>query len=326
MKKVDVFEICMKLTGRLTQIPDSQKIFGSMIYHYAERNSDEQAAALVRKIRKGQLYCAISNMLPQGYMPMTQVDLTVVDTSSPDKIDLKTLHEEQKKRAYIQEKDLKEVMEYPKKIAELYPSVKVKELQQIHAVLDSHQYNLPGLDPNLYSVPEVQVVEVRKDDKDEKECNLCQFVFYMAIENGPEENELYKMLQEAKEEEGRFFLGPRTSQGMNTYVVERIEKKKEEKCMGKRYLNMGMLLPDRIDYDRSTLRLFTSERRPYNMSAGWEKSDDRMVISFIEAGSIIYPKIDIFHTGRSVASPFDARAIVFGNAFLYPLFNNEMEG
>ena len=45
MKKVDVFEICMKLTGRLTQIPDSQKIFGSMIYHYAERNSDEQAAA-----------------------------------------------------------------------------------------------------------------------------------------------------------------------------------------------------------------------------------------------------------------------------------------
>ena len=96
--------------------------------------------------------------------------------------------------------------------------------------------------------------------------------------------------------------------------------------MGKRYLNMGMLLPDRIDYDRSTLRLFTSERRPYNMSAGWEKSDDRMVISFIEAGSIIYPKIDIFHTGRSVASPFDARVIVFGNAFLYPLFNNEMEG
>ena len=61
MKKVDVFEICMKLTGRLTQIPDSQKIFGSMIYHYAERNSDEQAAALVRKIREGQLYCAISN-------------------------------------------------------------------------------------------------------------------------------------------------------------------------------------------------------------------------------------------------------------------------
>ena len=173
MKKVDVFEICMKLTGRLTQIPDSQKIFGSMIYHYAERNSDEQAAALVRKIRKGQLYCAISNMLPQGYMPMPQVDLTVVDTSSPDNIDLKTLHEEQKKRAYIQEKDLKEVMEYPKKIAELYPYVKVKELQQIHAVLDSHQYNLPGLDPNLYSVPEVQVVEVRKDDKDEKECNLC---------------------------------------------------------------------------------------------------------------------------------------------------------
>ena len=59
---------------------------------------------------------------------------------------------------------------------------------------------------------------------------------------------------------------------------------------------------------------------------GWEKSDDRMVISFIEAGSIIFPEIDIFHTGRSVASPFDARAIVFGNAFLYPLFNNEMEG
>ena len=129
-KEVETLGVrCLPVGCDVTDVAQVQNAVQAVPVSYTHL-SDEQAAALARKVREGRLYCAISNMLPQGYIPMPQVDLTGGDTSSPDKIDLKTLHEEQKKRAYIQEKDLKEVMEYPKTVS--YTHLDVYKRQNKH--------------------------------------------------------------------------------------------------------------------------------------------------------------------------------------------------
>ena len=80
-----------------------------------------------------------------------------------------------------------------------------------------------------------------------------------------------------------------------------------------------MLLPEKIDFRKSTLKLFTSERRPFTMPGGWKK-DSKYFISFIDSGSIIVLKDKIEQAGKCVRSPFNPkRDIIFGNAFLYPV-------
>ena len=87
----------------------------------------------------------------------------------------------------------------------------------------------------------------------------------------------------------------------------------------KRYLNLGMLLPDKIDYGESSLHLFTSERRPYNKKEGWDNSYKRKFISFIQAGSVICVRKTIREVGRSICNSEDEKTIIFGNSFLYPM-------
>ena len=80
-----------------------------------------------------------------------------------------------------------------------------------------------------------------------------------------------------------------------------------------------MLVPEKIDFRKSTLRLFTSERRPFTMPGGWKK-DSKYFISFIDSGSIIAFYDIIEQAGKCVRSPFNQeRDIIFGNAFLYPV-------
>lgn len=50
------YKINMKLSGRMTQLPDSQKIFGALIYFYAEKTSEKQAEEFVSGVKEGRIF------------------------------------------------------------------------------------------------------------------------------------------------------------------------------------------------------------------------------------------------------------------------------
>lgn len=310
----------MSLTGRLTQLPDSQKIFGALIYMYAEQYSSEKATALVRKIKEGQLYLTLSNMLPLDYLPVPQTFL--LDQLAAAKKSSKQAYKAIKERTYAKKEQLEELICNPGNAGTVYPYVSLKSSQQIHAAIDSLRYNIPGLDPNLYSVPEVTLIETSKgDNKDHNKGIVTEFCFYLSVEESTECSELHEALECAKQEARRFVLGARASQGLNTFVIHSISELPVTEEKTNTYLNLGMLLPKDIDLNQSYLKLFTSERRPYQSSTGWDKGElNGKFISFIEAGSIVYLTNGREQAGRSIESPFNSpRDIVFGNAYVVPI-------
>ena len=107
---------------------------------------------------------------------------------------------------------------------------------------------------------------------------------------------------------------------MNTFVIKDITAvSRISESNAVRYLNLGMLLPDKIDFNKSYLKIFTSERRPFHMPGGWEKDVCGQVVSFIQQGSIIYPLGDPGSACKCIQSVFDENAILFGNAFMLPM-------
>ena len=42
MENIVVYKVDLERKGRITQLPDSQKIFGTLIYQYLNRNSNEK--------------------------------------------------------------------------------------------------------------------------------------------------------------------------------------------------------------------------------------------------------------------------------------------
>lgn len=319
MGKIKTYEVKMSLTGRLTQLPDSQKIFGALIYMYAEQYCSDKATALVRKIKGEELYLTLSNMLPLDYLPVPQTLL--LDQLAAAQESSKQAYKAIKERAYAKKEQIDELICNPANAGSVYPYVSLKSSQQIHAAIDSIRYNIPGLDPNLYSVPEVTVVETDKgDNEDHNKGIITKFCFYLSVEESTECSELYEALECAKQQERRFVLGARASQGLNTFVIHNISELPVTEEKTSTYLNLGMLLPRDIDLNQSYLKLFTSERRPYQSPEGWDKGKlNGNFISFIEAGSIVYLTNGREQAGCSIESPFNPRDIVFGNAYVVPI-------
>lgn len=322
---VKTYKIKMSLTGRATQLPDSQKIFGALIYKYSEKYSSERASRLVSSILKEEIYLAVSNLLPEGYLPCPRqflLDKLASEEHSGNKrkskFPSKIIYKEINKRKFILQEDLYKMVTDPENAVYSYPFVYIESSQQIHAALDAGRYNLPGLPPNVYSVPEINVTEAGADQCERM--SIKEFVFYLAIDDGAEHDELLAMLDSARMHNQLFFLGARASQGLNTYIVHEIELQpnwyEDETNV---FLNLGMLLPNQIDFKNSSLQLYTSERRPYQMTAGWDKGKNGKFISYIEAGSTIRANKGWKDVGRSIQSPFENRDIVFGNSFMLPL-------
>lgn len=325
---VQTYKIKMSLLGRATQLPDSQKLLGALIHKYAEQYSSEQASKLVADVLTAELYLSVSNMLPEGYLPCPRQFL--LDKQSAEEnseqiykknINSKDIYKAIKKRQFIVQEDLYKLLSNPENAIDSSPYVFIESAQQIHASIDAGRYNMPGLPPNVYSVPDITVIEAGNDKSERMHIN--EFCFYVAIDEGEEQEKLLAVLESAHKHKELFFLGARVSQGLNTYTISEIKSEPtwfaEETST---FLNLGMLLPHQIDYKHSTLQLFTSERRPYYMAEGWSKNINGKFISYVEAGSIIRADNGWRNTGKSIKSPFQARDIVFGNAFLLPLNRN----
>ncbi|MBD8499549.1 hypothetical protein [Paenibacillus arenosi] len=325
MTAIKTYKIEMLLQGRLTQLPDSQKIFGALIYMYADYYSSQKAALLVSKIREEEMYVSLSNMMPLDYLPVPQSYLLDQAARLPkqnnagDLLRAKQIYQAIKKRVYVKKEQLEDFIANPEHATNVFPYVHIRSGQQIHASIDSVRLNIPGLDPNLYSVPEVTVLV--KESETGKDKHVTAFSFYLCLDDSLESAELLDALHHAHSENRRFFLGARASQGLNQYMITAIRADEWAVKDGLRtFLNMGMLLPKNINYEQSFIQLYTSERRPYEAFGKWDNNEfQREFISFIEAGSIVSVKNSWQQAGRSISSPFRDRDVVFGHACLFPL-------
>ena len=311
------FKVELAATGPLTQIPDSQKLFGALVYLFAEHHGEEQTTTLTKAVLDKRVHLALSDVMPSGYLPTPQ-DWLIKQLSQKTGIDLKKMHKEVKRRSYIKPQQLREFQQKGAN-EQCFPFVQLQIGQQPRASLESVQYQMPELEPKLYSVPTVYVTETIRHEGKETNRPVKQFCFYLETSNSDLSQALLQMIEKMIRERRSVILGKRASQGLNTFLFTKAEQFEINHPADGQYLNIGMLLPDRINLKNSILRLFTSERRPYEMVGGWNARTDRWFISFIAPGSVIYAPEGPKAAGRCVVSPFRKnRDIVFGNAFLYP--------
>lgn len=313
--------------GYLTQLPDSQKLFGILVSMYAEKlNTDnvDWASLFVHKLLNKEIYMTLSNIIPQDYLPMPQdyfQDKIEAAFSKQENLeDKKQIHKNLKKRRYILQNSFKDVV---REKGEVYPYMKVQNGQQAHTSLISNQYNIAGLENVLYSVPIINVLKISSKEDEENIKNqtaIKDFIFYIQLDGSEECQNMYSLLESATLDKIIQGMGKKSSQGLNTYQFEDIKQIEINYDNEEMFINMGMLLPDKIDFANSCLKLFISERRPYNPVGGWTKDCEGRFISFIAEGSIITVDKKIENTGKVLESPFNPqRDIVFGKAFLYPL-------
>lgn len=310
------YKVRLRSTGAITQLPDSQKIFGALITKLAERNIDK-VSKMVKSLREGEFHFALSNVMPSDYFPMPHdYIVNILAANVADGENLKKLRSNIKKRVYVTKEGLEEALNSPKDCEKIYPYIKQSDVQQLRSSIDSVFYDIQGLETKLYTVPAIKLVKVLDANKSVPVTDFC---FYLQGDDTELMASVRKLLDDLKNEEESLKLGMRASQGLNKYKVVKIKYEKMPKDE-ESFLNLGMLLPNEIDYCRSTLKLFTSERRPYGTQAIWN-NDSKYFISFINVGSIIaLPDGDVKKAGKSILSPNNEnRDVIFGNAFLYPI-------
>lgn len=313
MTEVKTYLISLKSLGRITQLPDSQRLFGALVRGYSNYFSTDATTDFVKKVFDKTLNFTLSNLLPKDYLPVPHAFLS-------DQVTEKQAYKELKKRIFLKKEQLAELLQNPTMKTKLFPYVTFENGQQIHVSIDSLRYDAPWLKPNLYSVPETTVIEREAADSVQQ---MTEFQFYLTITVSLEEDNLLTTLQNNQENEEYLVLGPRSTQGLNLYGITAIKEIKPLP-QAKRYLNLGMLLPNTFDFQHSYFKLHTSERRRFESNGERNKRTIKRYLSYIEAGSVIQlapEQTDIFTIGQSIRSPFDPKGheITFGQAFQYPL-------
>ncbi|MEA4845905.1 MAG: hypothetical protein VB106_01600 [Clostridiaceae bacterium] len=320
------YKVKLVSMGALTQLPDSQKLFGALVYMFSEEYGSEKASMLTKALLDKKIYLALSNVMPFDYFPTPKdylIDFISESASKEDKLKEKSVAI--KKRSYIKSEELERVLDKPEDCYSVFPYVELQNQQQLRASIESIRYDIPELDSKLYSVPTIALSEISldKESKEQKK-SMNKFHFYLQVDDSNIGADLLDMLKEAAGLKQTVILGKRASQGLNTFEFSDIIEQDFRYTPTSLFLNMGMLLPNEIDFVSSKLKLFTSERRPFEVTGGWDKDFTKHYISFIAEGSIISAPSGFVAAGKSIKSCFNEnRDIVFGNAFLYPILSRE---
>lgn len=337
-------KIIVEMINDITLLPDSQKIFGSLVYLYAKHYGDKKASEFVKKVQEGQIKFMLSSLLPDGYVPTPKVYIIQKITefiSGKDVKEWKDVNTNLKAEKELYQiikgidyipletmiklfnefPDLMFAKELTKEIENLEDDfIKLKHYQQQRVGVTAQIDNLSGIQPKLYSTPKKYVIRQRKNEEPQI---VRQFEFWLQVEDDAQESyEIEKMLAIDCEKEALLLLGRRATQGNNVFKMVHLEKSIVKKNDTSHYLNLGKLLPEQIDYQRSYLELFTSKRKPYYTKFVTDRSlDERCFISYLAEGSIICKSLeaDKFTTIKSIVNPFLEGTILFGNAYLYPV-------
>jgi CRISPR type III-A-associated RAMP protein Csm4 len=311
------YKIELESNGVLTQLPDSQKLFGALVYMFSETYGSDKATALTKEILDKRIHLALSNVLPSGYLPVPQDYLMDrIVKAGGEEVQWKQKRAAIKERSYLKPEELEQILKTPLECETIFPYIKLANYQQLRASIESVRYDIPELDSNLYSVPTIALQEITSASEEQPINNFC---FYLQVAEDASGNAVVDMLSTAAKQRRLVILGKRASQGLNTFELTAIDAPDLPSISTNAFLNTGMLLPDGINFAGSTVKLFTSERRPFEMAGGWDKNFAKQYISFIAEGSIISAN-ETGGAGKSLPSPFyRQRDIVFGNAFLYPI-------
>jgi CRISPR type III-A-associated RAMP protein Csm4 len=315
------YRIELESSGVLTQLPDSQKLFGALMYMFSEIYGSQKATALTQGLLDKRTHLALSNVLPSGYLPVPQDCLMDCVVNAADtEVQWKQKRAAIKERSYLKPEELEQILKTPLKCEDIFPYIKLANHQQLRASIESVRHDIPELDSKLYSVPKIALREIESASEEKPLNNFC---FYLQVADDAIGNAVVDMLRVAVEQRDLIILGKRASQGLNTFELTAIGEPDLPNISTDKFLNTGMLLPDGINFADSTVKLFTSERRPFEMVDGWDKNFAKQYISFIAEGSIIFVNAS-GGAGKSIPSPFNRpRDIVFGNAFLYPISRGE---
>lgn len=118
------YKVILKLTGPITQVPDSQKLFGALMYMFAEKYGDERAADLASAVRNKEIHLALSNIMPEGYLPAPKDYLMDHISKKNNRAEaLKKKHAAIKIRSYIKSQELEHVLAEPESSEFLFPYV-----------------------------------------------------------------------------------------------------------------------------------------------------------------------------------------------------------
>lgn len=318
------YKIVLRSSGPVTQLPDSQKIFGALVTELSRMQGEDAASELVQSVYNRNIHFALSNLFPKGYLPVPQeYILGKIAESLSKEDDLKEQRGKIKKRTYIKEEQLGAVLNHPGSCCDLYPYIREFSGQQLRASMEREDQGIEGLEKKLFTVPVTILRKINTaDEKEDSAETVSEFCFYLQGDSDPAVTAIVDTAEQMKRRERPLILGKRASQGLNKYYVREILCLEEDFTVSDTgmYLNLGMLLPDQIDYKKSWLNLFTSERKPFSMPGGWKEIQTRWFISFIGCGSVIALRDGIEHAGRCVWSEIGKGTnLVFGNAVLYPI-------
>lgn len=331
-------EVTLKSLGDITQLPDSQKIFGGLMSMYSKEYGDDMTTEFVKEVYNREAKLMVSSLFPKGYLPLPkEYILSLMNQFYKTDKNSKELYENLKSFKYISEnkllnflsKTLKEkngniisdtIETFLEEIKDDY--IEIKYYPQQRAGIANEIDGIPFVETNLYSTPKINVIYKGQNCSEFKEKEYMFWIiaddeqisermeaFFSVVEKGCDNGEL-------------MILGRRATQGSNIYNLNKYKSEKMQDKKSEYYINLGKMIPNEIDYKKSYLDLFTSERRPYNNYLIQDKRwNDKCFISFIREGSIICKPdgISIFSVSKSIENLFNDDTIIFGNSLLYKI-------
>ena len=313
MKK---YLINLKVASDITSFPDSQKIFGWLIYQIKKYESEENITKLVNNIYEKKIKCMISNVLPKGFIPMPKE--YVIDKFG-DKS--KEIYEKIKKIDFIKKEDMKKILNNEVELKNFKDYLRQKQSYIQKFRLENQFHNLAGLENKAYTVPIVKIINESTEEI------VTDFIIMIKTDS----DMIIKWLENiknAQENEGNdeeVYLGPKGSQGYNRFIRGKVEIKEEKNSEKVNfYLNVGMLLPNSINYKKSYIDLHISDRKAFEIT-----EEAKKVIGFINVGSVIYSEGENFNIGKSIQNKYNIlykNAIVFGNSYLEALDSEKFGG
>ena len=311
MKK---YLIHLESKSDITLFPDSQKIFGWLISKISKDNEESDVTKLVNDIFEKNVKCMISNVLPKEYIPLSKEWLIkILSEKIEDEARKKKIYEKIKKIDFIKKIDLKNLINVSVNLVkddkdlvkfDKYLTKNQSYIQKFR--LDEQYYNLPGLLNKAYTVPVIEIINQNTKEP------VKEFMIMIKTDSPV----IIKWLEKNKDICIEEFLGSKGTQGYNIFMRKGItfEEEDEYKSKNDLYLNMGMLLPEYIIYNKSYIDLYTSDRKSFEITEKIKK-----VIGFINSGSLICSEKEVFEIGKNIKNKYSIvhkNAIIFGNSYL----------
>lgn len=291
---MQVYKVNLKSLGKITKLPDSQQIFGALIYRLVDLGKDDAyIAEIFAQIQIKQ----VSNLIPEGYIPNIYAWDDSVYSTQIGEVQYHLQNDGYKSNTGKGYKD----NQYQTAIGnnkQLRIQSTFKDMNNTSQIEDGNG--------GVFSQNYLKVLEDNEIKRD----------YFFLIECT---EKLYQDLFEVADSEVVVFrLGARASRGMNMYEVERCSE--VTLLSGSTtYMNIGMLGLNNtkcFDIEKSHLRTYHSKRK------GYIDYKSEANITYIAEGSVIQlNKDEKIETHVEITD----KRYLYTAGFLLPIQKQEVE-